>query len=260
MAAPSSSGAPTASALFAEINGAGDGITKRLRHVTDDMKAYKQNRTYGEVDFEDLERKKAAAEARRQEKQLSAATAAAEQAAAAAAAAKSQPHFALEGNKRWVIKHQLGSSSADPLKLTIESPLMHHAIHIQACTNMLLVVKGKINSVMIVDCKKVQISLVSVVANVEIINSLNVDVQVAGALPSASIESSHCTNLYLLDAEAARQAEIVTTSSSTTNVNFPDENDASDLVEKALPEQFVTRLVPDGKGGFKLETKPTEIC
>jgi hypothetical protein len=247
--------------LFAEINGAGDGITKRLRHVTDDMKAYKQNRTYGEVDFEDLERKKAAAEARRLEKQ--AATNAQAQAVAAAAANAAKPtftpQFALEGNKRWVVKHQVGTP-AQQLTLEIASPLMHHAIHIHGCSNLLLLVKGKINSVTLVECKRVQVSLTSVVANVEIINCLNTDIQVAGTLPSASIESSHCTNVYLLDSAAARLAEIVTTASSTTNINFPDESDESEIVERALPEQFVTRLVPNGKGGFKLETKPTEIC
>lgn len=237
----------------------GDGITKRLRHVTDEMKAYKQNREYGEVDFEDLDRRKAAAEARRAEKEAKklADAQAAEQAKSAASGAA--PIFQLEGLKRWVVRNQAGSV-AQQKTLEITNATMGQAVHVQQCSNLLLVVKCKINSVLIVDCKKVQVSLQSVVSSVEIINSQSVDVQVAGVLPSAVIENTHTMNLYLLDAESARQTEIVASASSAMNVNFPDENDSSDIVERALPEQFISKIVPNGKGGYKLETKPSEIC
>lgn len=52
--------------LFAEINSG----AFRLKHVTDDQKAYKQKKEdLGPVSFEDLERRKAEAEARRAEKE-----------------------------------------------------------------------------------------------------------------------------------------------------------------------------------------------
>lgn len=247
--------------------GAGDNITKRLRHVTDDMKAYKQNREHGEVDFEQLDRMKAAAEARRAEKEAKAKATAVETAAAQAAAknaatvaaATNPPVFGLEGKKRWVCRHQKGTA-AQQLTLEISEASMDQAVHIQHCAHLLLVVKAKVNSVMLVDCKKVQVSLTSVVSSVEIINSHSVEVQVAGALPSANIENSHSVNLYLMDSESARKTEVLSTASSAMNINFPDEADASETLERPLPEQFVSKLVPNGKGGFRMVTAPSEIC
>ncbi len=247
------------SALFQEIQGGGDGITARLRKVTDDQKLYKQKREVQAVSFDDLEAKKAAAEERRAAKERAAQEAAAAEAASAAKSAATAPHFALEGGKRWVVKNQVGTAS-QKTKLVIEDPTMSNYVQVQHCEHLYLVIQKKINSISIVDCKKVQISLASVVSTVEILNSNGVDVQVSAALPSVQLEGSHCINIFLLSAEEARKTELVTVACSSVNVNFPDEADPDDCIERALPEQFVSKLVPNGKGGFKIETKASEIC
>eukprot|EP00657_Telonema_sp_P-1_P002410 TRINITY_DN15597_c0_g1_i1.p1 TRINITY_DN15597_c0_g1~~TRINITY_DN15597_c0_g1_i1.p1 ORF type:complete len:123 (+),score=38.28 TRINITY_DN15597_c0_g1_i1:74-442(+) len=120
-------------------------------------------------------------------------------------------------------------------------------------------IRDRLNSVTIIESKKVQLSLVSVVATVEVTNSVSVDIQVKQSLPSAQLANVHGANLYLLDAELSRDTEVVTTGCSTVNINFPDENDTTDLLEKPLPDQFVSKLIPDGKGGYKVETKPCDI-
>ena len=251
------------SALFAEIQGNGDGITSRLRHVTDDQKLYKQKREVQAVSFDELEAKKAAAEERRAAKERAALESAAAEAAAAAkspsAALAAAPQFALEGGKRWAIKNQIGTPS-QKITLVIDEPSMQHAVQIQHCEHVFIEIRKKINSISFTDCKKVQVSLVSVVSTVDITNSNSVDVQVSAALPSVQLENSHCINLFLLNPEEARKTEVVTVACSSVNVNFPDETDPDDLVERALPEQYVSKLVPNGKGGFKIETKCSEIC
>ena len=248
------------SGLFSEIQGGGF----KLKHVTDDQKNWKQpKREPVAVSFEDLERKKAAAEERRrlkeEAKKAEEEKKAAEAAAVAGATAKvNSPVFELEGDKRWVIRHQRGTPN-EPVRIVIPEPRMMHAVFIQHCEHVFLDVQSKINSVTIIESKKLQISLVSVVATVEVTNSVSIDVQVKQSLPSAQLSNVHGANLFLLDPELSRDTEVVTTSCSTINVNFPDEHDSSDLLERPLPDQFVSKLVPDGKGGYRVETKPCDI-
>lgn len=233
--------------MFAEILEGGDQITARLRHVTDDQKTYKQNIKHGEIDMSELERKKAAAEARRlAQKQKD-----------SAAAPPAEPVLRLEGDKRWVVKHQLGSID-DQLQLRLNEVEMRHAVRVENCEHAFIEVTGKVNSLSIVNCKHVQVALQTVVSSLEVLNSSHVDVQVALSAPTISIERCDVVNVYLLDKEEARNTEIVTSCNCAVNVSFPSEKDDNDVVERALPEQFVSRIVSDGKGGFKVDTKPSE--
>jgi hypothetical protein len=238
-----------AAALFAEIRDGGDNITARLRHVTDDEKAYKKNIQHGEIDMSELEKKKAAAEARRaaQRKDESAANEAPAQ----------EPILELEGDKRWTVRYHTGTSE-EQLQLELDKVEMRHAVRIENCQHVYITLANKVNSVSIVNCSKVQVALQTIVASLEVLNCTNCDVQVAQAAPTVAVERSSSINIYLLDREEARNTEVVTACSSAVNVLFPSENDDDDVVERAIPEQFVSRIVPDGKGGFKVETKPSE--
>merc|ERR1712100_386528 len=99
--------------------------------------------------------------------------------------------------------------------------------------------------------------LKSVVGVVEVTKSKSVDVQVSQQLPSAQLDQCHNVNLYLLDPELSRETEVVTSGCSGINVNFPDQNDTQDLLERNIPEQFVSNLVKDPKTGkVKVVIKP----
>lgn len=248
------------SALFSEING-GESLTARLRHVTDDQKLYKQKREPQAVSFEDLDRKKALAEERRAQKEREKAIQEGrvpETQVAAQPEVHKTPVFNLEGDKRWVVRHQIGTA-AEPIKLCPDVK-MRHSIQIAQCQHVYIEVTGKINSISLIDCKRVQVSLVSVVASVELTNCANVDLQVKESMPGVNLENSSCVNLYLLDSARARETEVVTASCTAVNINFPHENDCDELVERAVAEQFVTKLVPNGKGSYMLQTKPSENC
>ncbi|KAG5488987.1 hypothetical protein JIQ42_00607 [Leishmania sp. Namibia] len=237
-----------AAALFAEICESGENITSRLRHVTDDQKSYKQKIQHGEVDMSELESKKAAAEGRRLAQKQNERTTGGE--------ATQQPVLVLEGNKRWVVKYQAGSP-AKQLQLELDKAEMRHAVRIENCQHAYITIANKVNSVSIVNCTKVQVALQVIVSSLEVLSCVEVDVQVAQAAPTIDIEQSTSVNVYLLNKDEARNTEIVTACSSTVNVLFPSEKD-DDMVECAIPEQFVTRIVPDGKGDYKLSTRPSE--
>lgn len=230
-----------ASALFAEIRDGGDNIAARLRHVREDEKTYKRSAQHGAVDFSALDAKRAEAEARRQRP-----------------GGAEWPLLQLEGDKRWVVRHQKGTT-AEPKQVELNDVHMRHAVQIQNCESARIEIKGKVNSVSIVSCGKVQVVLESVVSSLEVLQSENIDVKVHRAVPTATIEKSASVNLYLMDKSEALNTEVVTACSTTVNVNFPLEEDASEIIERPIPEQFVSKIVCDKRGGYKIETKPTDI-
>ncbi|RNF05943.1 G-actin binding protein [Trypanosoma rangeli] len=235
------------SALFAEICTGGDNITAQLRHVEDHEKAYKQNVQHGAVDFSGLEKKKAEADARRQQ-----------QGRTAAAVAAEEPVLHLEGDKRWVVKYHRGTPTVQK-KVTLDKVSMRQAVQIFNSEYLMVEIKGKVNSVSVVSCNKVQVVMDSVVSSLEVLKSGDIDVKVHRAVPTASVEKSTSVNLYLMDKDEALNTDIFTACSSAVNLNFPSEEDATDIIERPLPEQFVSKIVRDKRGGFKIETKPSEI-
>ncbi|EPY42165.1 hypothetical protein AGDE_01758 [Angomonas deanei] len=192
-----------------------------------------------------LERKKAEAEERRLQKQEG-------------QKEEQEAVLRLEGDKRWVVRYQNGTPQKK-LNLTLDEVNMRQAIRIEDCRFLYITLKSKVNSVTISNCKKVQVALDSVVSSLEVLNSEDCDVQVELSAPTISVENSTSVNLILLDAEESRNTEVVTSCSSTVNVNFPSIKDKEDFIEKPIPEQFISRIVPDGKGGYKVETKPNEM-
>lgn len=55
---------------------------------------------------------------------------------------------------------------------------MKQAVYIYKCENSVVKINGKINSVIVDDCKKTSVVFDNLLAQVEIINSQNIEVQV----------------------------------------------------------------------------------
>merc|ERR1712000_222435 len=121
-----------------------------------------------------------------------------------------------------------------------------------------LQVQGKFNSLTVMNCSNVAIGFENVVSTIEISNCTNVTVHVTGVVRSCQVDKSSEVNLVFANSEVARSVQVVTSVCSSVNVRFPDKDDAEDLIEKPLPEQYVSTIVPDGKGFFKLVTKPSD--
>jgi adenylyl cyclase-associated protein len=231
---------------MAEIRAKGDNITKSLRKVTDDEKLYKQKRDVQPVSFDELDKRKAEIEEKRRQKEAT-------DAAAHQSAKASEPEFRLQDGKKWIIRNQSKAT------LTIDNPQLRQVVFISHCDELQLTVAGKLNSVCIVESRSVAVQLESVVSGVEVTKSSKVDIGVKKALPSAMLDNSQSVNLFLTDLESSRQTQIVTACCSSVNINVPDKNDNSDLIELAVPEQYVSRIVRKPNGGWKAETKPSDV-
>ena len=174
--------------------------------------------------------------------------------------------FAFDGRNKWTISNYVGTPDA-PVFLDMDhqagqGPTVqsHHAVQITRCSFLNVRFPRKLTQVMLIDSRHCTADIPCLISGVEITNCSDVTVSCKAALPSVAIGNCQSVNVILLDLECSRQTEVTTSSSSSVNVVFPNEKDLSEDVEVNVPEQFVSRLVPDGKGGMKLVTKVADAC
>ncbi|XP_026202369.1 adenylyl cyclase-associated protein 2 [Anabas testudineus] len=213
------------SALFAQLNQGMD-ITKGLKRVSDDQKTHKNPnlRTHG------TPTKNKAPGAVSSQK---------------AAVQKRPPLLELEG-KKWRVEY-----FEQKHDLIIEETELKQVVYVFSCNNSTLQIKGKINSIIVDNCKKLGLVFENVVGIVEIINSKAIQLQVLGAVPTISINKTEGCQVYL--SKDSLNCDIVSAKSSEMNIMVPEGDD--DYREFPVPEQFKT--VWDGS---KLVTEPTEIA
>ncbi|XP_037119932.1 adenylyl cyclase-associated protein 2 [Syngnathus acus] len=212
------------SALFTQLNQGLD-ITKGLKHVSEHQKTHKNPRL------------------RSQEGQS--AKAKPEMTSPPAAPQKKPPLLKLDG-KKWRVENFEHKHD-----LMIEETELRQVVYVFACSNATLHVKGKLNSIIVDNCKKLGLVFDNVVGIVEIINSKAVQLQVLGSVPTISINKTEGCQLYL--SQQSLSCHVVSAKSSEMNVLIPQGDD--DYKELPLPEQFKT--VWDGS---KLVTEPSEMA
>lgn len=220
-------GAPSQhSALFAQLNQGMD-ITKGLKHVGDEKKTHKNPGLRSQT--------AAPTKTKAQGKQSSSKT----------APQKRPPLLELEG-KKWRVEN-----FEQKHDLIIDETELKHVVYVFGCNNSTLQVKGKINSIIVDNCKKLGLVFENVVGIVEIINSKSIQLQVLGTVPTISINKTEGCQVYL--SKDSLHCDIVSAKSSEMNIMIPEGED--DYKEFPVPEQFKT--VWDGS---KLVTEPTEIA
>ncbi|XP_055081541.1 adenylyl cyclase-associated protein 2 [Periophthalmus magnuspinnatus] len=214
------------SALFAQLNQGMD-ITKGLKHVDDDKKTHKNPglRSQTAVPTKTKAHGKASSPK--------------------ASVQKRPPLLELEG-KKWRVEN-----FEQKHDLVIDETELKHVVYVFGCNNSTLQVKGKINSIIVDNCKKVGLVFENVVGIIEIINSKSIQLQVLGTVPTISINKTEGCQVYL--SKDALNCDIVSAKSSEMNIMIPEGED--DYKEFPVPEQFKT--VWDGS---KLVTEPTEIA
>ncbi|XP_072303540.1 adenylyl cyclase-associated protein 2 [Eucyclogobius newberryi] len=214
------------SALFAQLN-QGMEITKGLKHVNDDKKTHKnpgaRSQTTGTT------KTKAHGKANSPK----------------ASVHKRPPLLELEG-KKWRVEH-----FEQKHDLIIDETELKHVVYVFGCNNSTLQVKGKINSIIVDNCKKLGLVFENVVGIVEIINCKSIQLQVLGTVPTISINKTEGCQVYL--SKDSIHCDIVSAKSSEMNILIPGGED--DYKEYPVPEQFKT--VWDGS---KLVTEATEIA
>ncbi|XP_070777734.1 adenylyl cyclase-associated protein 2 isoform X4 [Enoplosus armatus] len=213
------------SMLFAQLN-QGMEITKGLKHVSENQKTHKNPNLRSQATPTKTKSPAAANSPR-------------------AAVQKRPPLLELEG-KKWRVEN-----FEQKHDLLIEETELKQVVYVFSCNNSTLQIKGKINSIILDDCKKLGLVFENVVGIVEIINSKAIQLQVLGKVPTISINKTEGCQVYL--SKDSLNCDIVSAKSSEMNILVPQEDD--EYREFPVPEQFKT--VWDGS---KLVTEPTEIA
>ncbi|XP_064597036.1 adenylyl cyclase-associated protein 1-like isoform X2 [Liolophura sinensis] len=229
--APSSGGDDGRAALFASLNKGAD-VTKGLKKVTDDMKTHKNpSIRQGPAPF-------------KPNKSPSPITAPKPKATPAVAA--KPPRLELEGGKKWLVEYQNGNNN-----IQITDTNMKQIVYIFKCNQSSVVIKGKVNSVIVDSCKKVGVVVEDVISSIEFVNCQSVKGQIMGKAPTVSIDKTDGCMVYL--SKDSVEANIVTAKSSEMNILLPGAD--GDFKEYPVPEQFKT--VWNGK---ELVTEATDIA
>lgn len=150
-------------------------------------------------------------------------------------APKLPPILELQG-KKWIVENYSGDQT-----LKIDDTSMSQSVNVYNCNDSLLVVKGKVNSIIINRCKKFAIVFEDIVSVVEFIDSQRVKAQVCvvialrlfdclivchqqanGKTPTITIDKTDGIEIYLGNESLA--CEIVSSKSSEININVLDKN------------------------------------
>ncbi|XP_040044067.2 adenylyl cyclase-associated protein 2 [Gasterosteus aculeatus] len=212
------------SELFAQLNQGMD-ITKGLKHVSDEKKTHKNPNLRSHATATKTKSPGTVNSPR-------------------ATVQKKKPLLELEG-KKWRVEN-----FEQKHDLAIEETELKQVVYVFGCNNSTLQIKGKINSIIIDNCKKLGLVFENVVGIVEIINSKGIQLQVLGTVPTISINTTEGCQVYL--SKDSLHCDIVSAKSSEMNVLIPQDEEYR---EYPVPEQFKT--VWDGS---KLVTEPTEIA
>uniref|UniRef100_A0A8D3C9W7 Adenylyl cyclase-associated protein n=1 Tax=Scophthalmus maximus TaxID=52904 RepID=A0A8D3C9W7_SCOMX len=213
------------SALFAQLNQGMD-ITRGLKHVSDDKKSHKNPNLRSQAAPTKTKSSGSGNSSR-------------------ATVQKRPPLLELEG-KKWRVEN-----FEQKHDLLIEETELKQVAYVFGCNNSTLQIKGKINSIIIDNCKKLGLVFENAVGIVEIINSKAIQLQVLGTVPTISINKTEGCQVYL--SKDSLNCDIVSAKSSEMNILIPQGDD--DYREFPVPEQFKT--VWDGS---KLVTEPTEMA
>ncbi|KAJ0493847.1 putative cyclase-associated protein CAP/septum formation inhibitor MinC [Helianthus annuus] len=142
------------------------------------------------------------------------------------------PKLELQMGRKWVVENQIGKKD-----LLIDKCDSKQTVYIFGCKDSVLQIKGKVNNITVDKCTKMGVVFTDVVAACEIVNCNSVEVQCQGTAPTISVDNSAGCQLYL--SKDSLEASITTAKSSEINVLVPASGPDNDLVEHALPQQYI---------------------
>ncbi|ANZ75057.1 BA75_01936T0 [Komagataella pastoris] len=132
-------------------------------------------------------------------------------------------------DSKWLVENYDGEQD-----IVIEGE-MQQSVFISKCENSTITIRGKVAAVSLTQCSKVGLVVDSLVSGVDVIKSRGFGVQVLGYVPTITIDQSDNGQIYL--GKESLGTEIYTSSTTSLNINVPDEEDG-DFREMAAPEQF----------------------
>lgn len=148
-------------------------------------------------------------------------------------ATKRVPVCELVG-KKWSVENHIGNP-----EIVINCNSMSHTVYVYRCEKSTIQVKGKVNSISIDNCKRVDLVFDDALSQVEIVNSDTIRVQVKGNAPSINIDGCQSVTYYMSQA-SVENAMVITSKSAAINLIRPHPDDPEDILETPIPEQFCT--------------------
>lgn len=207
------------SRVFAELN-KGEAVTSGLRKVTADMKTKNRADRTGAVPSAAGPGGAAAGPASGGGK---------------GAPAAAPPKFELVQGRKWVVENH-----TDNKGLVISETEPRQTVYIFNCKGCLIQTQGKVNNITMDKCSKTGLVFQDVVAACEVVNCTSVEVQCQGSAPTLAVDNTNGCQLYL--SSASLGASITTAKSSEINVLVPGKGSEDDMVEHALPEQYLNEF------------------
>nr|KAG5691024.1 hypothetical protein BaRGS_021235 [Batillaria attramentaria] len=134
--------------------------------------------------------------------------------------------------------------------IVLDNTELKQTVYVYKCTDCVIQVKGKVNSITLDQCKKTAIVFEDLVSSLEFVNCQSMQGQVLGRVPTISIDKTDGCMVYL--SENSLDTEIVSAKSSEMNVLVPQ--GGGDFKEFALPEQFKTKW-----NGKAMVTEQTDL-
>jgi len=159
------------------------------------------------------------------------------------------PKIELVG-KKWEVENHVGNKN-----IQITETNSKQSVYIFKCIDSVIVIKGKVNNIVMDNCKKSAVCFDNAISSVDVVNSQSIQVQVLEKVPTVSIDKTDGCQVYLSN-DSLGDVDIVTAKSSEMNILFPDPaSKDGEFKEVPLPEQFKTKF--DGK---KMVTFPADTC
>lgn len=135
---------------------------------------------------------------------------------------------------KWVVENQSGTGGL--VQITIKE--LRDTVYIFGCIGATIDVRGKCKSVIIDSCKKCKVYYDNVMASCEVVNCQRIHVECREKVSSVAIDKTDGIVVQL--PRSSLDTPIVASKSSEMNVTWPDE--AGELIEKPIPEQYVHRI------------------
>jgi adenylyl cyclase-associated protein len=207
--------APPKADLFAALNKGGE-ITSGLKTVTKDMQTWRAEYKGGD----------APAPAPKS-------SAVPKPAASSAVGPKGTPKFEFQpAGSKWVVENQ----GAGMHKVEIKG--IKETVYIYGCVGATIEVVGKCKSIVIDGCKKTNVYFDNVMASCEVVNCQRMHVECREKCSAVAVDKTDGIVIKL--SKESMDTEVVCSKSSEMNIQWLD--DAGELIERPIPEQYVHRI------------------
>jgi len=161
---------------------------------------------------------------------------------------KGTPELKLE-NGKWNVKFFEGRQE-DPIEVKITD--IKQSVVITDCSKSVVVVKGKLTNISVMNCIGCAVVFDDIIAAVEIVRSQKVQVQANGQIAQIIVDKTNGIDIFI-QSEIGKSVEIVSSLSDAMNINYPGATPDDDPIEFPIPNQYNSVI----QGGV-LKTTPVE--